>query len=258
MNFDLSDRVALISGGSRGIGKAISISLASYGADVVVNYRNDRRAAEATVAEILDLGQKAIAIQADVSDFEAASSLIRQAEAAFGTIGILVNNAGIPSRGLSVADTDPHELERVIATQALGPHYLCKLVVPRMRQLKRGDIVMISSAATRDYSANGAPYSMSKAAVEALASTLYKEERTNGIRVNTVAPGLVETEMGRRFVRASSGIVNMRDLDSYMPFGHVCQPEDVADVVAFLVSDLNIYITGERIYCDGGGEVRTF
>ena len=258
MNIDLSGRVALVTGGGRGIGKAISITLASNGANVVVNYRHDHRAAEATVAEILDLGSKALAIQADVSDFEAASALVKEAEDVYGAIGILVNNAGIPSRGLSVADTDPIELNRVMSTQALGSHYLSKLVVPKMRMLDRGDIVMISSAATKEFSANGAPYNMSKAAVEALASTLYKEERTNGIRVNTVAPGLVETEMGRRFIRASRGIVNMRDLDSYMPFGHVCQPQDVADVVAFLVSDSNVYITGERIYCDGGGEVRTY
>ena len=258
MNIDLSDRVALVSGGGRGIGKAISTTLASYGATVVVNYRVDVRAAEATVNEIRDVGSDAVAIQADISSFDEVSELVRQAEEMYSAIGILVNNAGLPSRGLSVADTDPRELQRVMNTQANGAHYLSKLVIPKMRALHRGDIVMISSAATKGFSARGAPYSMSKAALEALAATLYKEERENGIRVNTVAPGLVETEMGRRFVRASTGIVNMRDLDGRMPFGHVCQPQDIADLVAFLVSDANVYITGERIYCDGGGEISTY
>ncbi|MCE2406257.1 MAG: SDR family oxidoreductase [Pseudomonadales bacterium] len=258
MKIDLSDRAAIVSGGGRGIGRAVSLTLASYGASVVVNYRVDSRAADATVNEIRDAGGEAVAIQADVSDFEEVSELVKQAEGLYSAIGILVNNAGMPSRGLSVADTDPRELVRVMNTHANGAHYLSKLVIPKMRALDRGDIVMISSAATKGLSAKGAPYNMSKAAVEALASTLYKEERENGIRVNTVAPGLVETEMGRRFVRASTGIVNMRDLDSVMPFGHVCQPQDIADLVAFLVSDANVYITGERIYCDGGGEISTY
>ena len=193
-----------------------------------------------------------------MASFEEVGELVKQAEEMFSAIGILVNNAGMPSRGLSVADTDPRELQRVMNTQANGAHYLSKLVIPKMRALHRGDIVMISSAATKGFSAKGAPYNMSKAALEALASTLYKEERENGIRVNTVAPGLVETEMGRRFIRASTGIVNMRDLDARMPFGHVCQPQEIADLIAFLVSDANVYITGERIYCDGGGEISTY
>ncbi len=258
MNIDLTGRVALVSGGGRGIGKAIATTLASYGASVVVNYRADRDSAEATVEEIHETGSQAIAVKADIADFNAASKLVAEAENIYGSIGILVNNAGIPSRGLSVADTDPSELVRVINTHAMGAHYLSKLVIPRMRRLDRGDIVMISSAATKGYSANGAPYNMSKAALEALAATLYKEERANGIRVNTVAPGLVETEMGRRFIRATRGILNMHDLASSMPFGHVCQPQDVADVVAFLVSSSNVYITGERIYCDGGGEFSAY
>jgi NAD(P)-dependent dehydrogenase (short-subunit alcohol dehydrogenase family) len=95
---------------------------------------------------------------------------------------------------------------------------------------------------------------MAKAALEALAFTLAKEERPNGIRVNIVAPGLVETEMGRRLMKASAGVQDLRDLDAVMPFGRVCQPQDVANVVRFFVSEANSYLTGERIYCDGGGQ----
>ena len=187
-----------------------------------------------------------------MDEYDRVAEMVASVEADLGPIGILVNNAGIASRGLSVVDTDPAELRRVIATHAFGPHYLSKLVVPGMRRLKRGDIVMISSTATRGLGANGAPYNMAKTALESLAVTLSKEERPHGIRVNTVAPGLVETEMGRRLMKATAGITDMRTLDASMPFGKVCQPEDVANIVRFLVSDENTYITGEKVYCDGG------
>ena len=154
---------------------------------------------------------------------------------------------------MSVVDTEPDELRRVMATHALGPHYLSKLAIPKMRTLDRGDVVMISSVATRGLSANGAPYNMGKTALEALAVTLSREERHNGIRVNIVAPGLVETEMGRRLMKATAGVTDLRTLDAASPFGRVCQPQDVANVVRFLVSDQNTYVTGQRIYCDGGG-----
>ena len=165
-----------------------------------------------------------------------------------------MNNAGIASRGQSVADTQPEELQRVMATHALGPHYLSGLVLPGMRTLDRGDIIMISSVATRSLSANGAPYNMAKTAMEALAYTLAKEEKEHGVRVNIVAPGLVETDMGERLMRALQGVDDLRVLDDGMPFGRVCQPEDVANVVHFLVSEQNSYLTGERLYCDGGGQ----
>jgi NAD(P)-dependent dehydrogenase (short-subunit alcohol dehydrogenase family) len=171
----------------------------------------------------------------------------------FGHVDILVNNAGIASRGLSVADTEPAELERVVATHAFGAHYLSKLVLPSMRTRGRGDIIMISSVATLSMAGWGAPYNMGKAAMEALALTLFKEERRHGIRVNIVAPGLVETEMGRRLAKATMRVDDLRKLDAVMPFGHVCQPEDVANVVRFLVSERAGYVTGEKINVHGGG-----
>ncbi len=249
----LEGRVALVSGGGRGIGRAISLGLAQDGADVAVNYRRDLEAAEETVAQIEKLGRRARAFQASVDRFEEDEAMVKDAVAAFGHVDILVHNAGLASRGQSVADTDPAELERVVRTHALAAHHLAKLVLPSMRERPRGDVVMISSAATRHYAGYGAPYNMGKAALEALAFTLSKEERRHGIRVNVVAPGLVETEMGRRLMKATAGVENLRELDASMPFGHVCQPEEVADVVRFLVSDAGGYVTGERIYVDGGG-----
>ena len=244
--------MALVSGGGRGIGRAVSLALAADGAAVAVNYRRDEEAARGTVDEIVAKGGKARMYLATVAEYERVDQMIGLVEGELGPVSILVNNAGIASRGLSVVDTDPAELRRVVATHAFGSHYLCKRVIPNMRRLPRGDVVMISSIATRGLAANGGPYNMAKAALEALAVTLSREEREHGIRVNVVAPGLVETEMGRRLVKATAGVTDMRTLDEQMPFGKVCQPEDVANVVRFLVSARNTYITGETLYCDGG------
>lgn len=248
----LDGRVALVTGGGRGIGRAIAVGLAKDGADVAVNYRRDDEAAQETVKEIEKLGRKAKAYAASVDTWEACEELVKNVVADFGTIGILVNNAGIASRGNTVYDTDPAEMERVVRTHAFGPHYLSKLVLPWMRDEDRGDIIMISSIATTGMGANGAPYNMGKAAMEALAKTLYKEERPYGIHVNIVAPGLVETEMGKRLARATRGVQDIHELDKEMPFGHVCTPEEIADVVRFLVSDAARYVTGQRIEVDGG------
>jgi NAD(P)-dependent dehydrogenase (short-subunit alcohol dehydrogenase family) len=247
-------RVALITGGGRGIGRAIALALAEDGADVAVNYRRDDAAAKETVAEIEALGRVARAYKAGVGSFDEDREMVEAILADFGHVDILVNNAGIASRGNSVLDTDPAELERVLRIHALGPHHLCQLVLPSMRQQPRGDIVMISSTATLSYGANGAPYNMGKAAMEALAYTLAKEERPNDIRVNVVAPGLVETEMGRRLMKATAGVEDLRELDKLMPFGRVCQPEDVANAVRFLVSEGARYLTGEKVNVHGGGQ----
>jgi NAD(P)-dependent dehydrogenase (short-subunit alcohol dehydrogenase family) len=251
----LAGRVALVTGGSRGIGRAIALGLAEDGADVAVNWRRDEAAAKETVAAIEKLGRRAGAYRASVDSLDEDRAMVEAVHADLGTIDILVNNAGIASRGQSVTDTDPAEMERVVRIHAFGPHYLSKLVIPAMRERPRGDIVMVSSAATQRFGANGAPYGMGKAAMEALALTLFKEERAHGIRVNIVAPGLVETEMGRRLMRATAGVQDLRAIDPHMPFGRVCQPEDVADVVRFLVSDRAGYVTGERIYVHGGGDI---
>jgi len=251
---DLSGRVALVTGASRGIGRAIALALAGAGADVAVNYRRDDAAAAEVVAGIEGLGRRALAVRASVDDYEADEAMIERVRCSLGPVGILVHSAGIASRGLPVSGTEPAELMRVMATHAFAGHYLARLVVPDMAELERGDVVMISSAATKSLRGNGAPYNMAKSALEALAFTLAKEVGASGTRVNVVAPGLVETEMGRRLMRAAAGVEDLRALDSSMPFGRVCQPEDVARVVCFLVSEENGYVTGERIYVDGGGQ----
>jgi NAD(P)-dependent dehydrogenase (short-subunit alcohol dehydrogenase family) len=247
----LSGRVALVTGGGRGIGRAIALALAEDGADVAVNYRRDEAAAKETVAAIEKAGRRARSYRASVDSFEEDAAMVQAVLADFGHVDILVNNAGLASRGQSVADTDPAELERVVRTHAFAPHFLSKLVLPGMRTRPRGDIVMISSAVTRHNPPFSAPYCMGKAAMEALAFSLAKEVRKHNVHVNVVAPGLVETEMGRRLVRAARGVQDIHSLDATMPFGHVCRPEEVADVVRFVVSDAARYVTGQRIYVDG-------
>lgn len=253
MAANLAGRLALVTGGGRGIGRAISLGLAEDGADVAISFRKDAEAAARTVEEIESLGRRARAFEASVESPEDDERLAAAVLDGLGPVDILVNNAGIASRGRSVVDTDPTEVQRLLGAHAIGPHHLCRLLVPAMREQPRGDIVFISSAATDHLAANGGPYNMAKAAMEALASTLAKEERKHGIHVNVVAPGLVETEMGRRLVGAA-GITDIRKLDAAMPFGRVCQPDDVAQVVRFLVSDAGGYISGERIRVDGGGQ----
>ena len=248
----LEGRVALVSGGGRGIGRAIALGLAADGADVAINYRRDEEAARETLAEIEGLGRKAAAYQASIDDVEADEAMVDEVLAAFGHVDILVNNAGIASRGGSVAKTDPAEVVRVIGTHAIGAHHLCRLLVPQMRERERGDIVAVSSVATKQMAGGGAPYNMAKAALEALALTLANEEKRHGIRVNVVAPALVDTEMGRRLVKGAMGVEDIRTLDDGMPFGRVIAPEDVAATVRFLVSDRGAFITGQRIYVDGG------
>jgi len=253
MENSLAGRSALVTGAGRGIGRAIALALAGAGADVAVNYRRDEAAANETVGGIRALGRKSGAYQASVENWEEDQEMVAQILADFGPVSILVNNAGIASRGQAVADTDPAEMERVVRVHAFGPHYLCKLLVPQMRGLGRADVIMISSVATLHWGARGAPYSMGKAAMEALAYTLAKEERAHGVRTNIVAPSLTVTEMGRRLTKATRGVDDIHALDAASPFGRVSTPEDVAAAVLWLVSPANPYANGQKININGGG-----
>ena len=250
---NLSGRIALVTGGGRGIGAAISLALAEDGADIAIFYRRDAAAAQATVQNIEALGRRARAYAASVDDLDACKVALDAIGRELGPCSILINNAGIASRGKSVADTDPAEMERVLRVHAFGPFYLSHLLVPIMRTQPRADIIMISSIATRSLSANGAPYNMGKAALEALAATLAKEVHGDGIFVNTVCAPLTATEMGERLAKVVYGVQqDIHELNAQSGFGRVCEPADIANLVRYLVSPQNSYVTGERIYVHGG------
>ncbi len=153
-------RVALVTGGSRGIGRACALTLAADGFDVAVVYRRDEEAARATVAEAEALGRRARCYQAEVDSLDDDVRVVGSVVGDFGAVDTLVHAAGIASRGRSVADTDPVELERVMAVHAMGAHHLCRLVLPSMRTRPRGDVVFVSSVAARMLAPNGAPYNM--------------------------------------------------------------------------------------------------
>jgi len=252
----LDGRVALVTGGSRGIGRAISVRLAQDGADVAINYASNAEAANEAAALVRAEGRRCEVYPADVSKREDCEALTERILADFGHVDILVNNAGVGATAIGrpfVADTKPEDFEWLMATHAFGSWHLCQLLVPQMRELERGDVVMISSTAAQGFGPTGGTYSAAKNAMEAVAHTLAKEERRHGIHVNIVAPGLVDTDMGFALMEFTQGVEDIRDLDERMPFGHVCKPEEIAAAVAFLVGPDGSYVTNQRITVNGGG-----
>ena len=236
---DLSGHIALVTGGSRGIGAAIAIALAEAGAAVAVNYRKRAGDAEAVVAKIRDMGGRAIAIAADVSQSTRVASMVAEATSELGPIDILVNNAGIAIvRGID--DLTESDFDRVI-TVNLKSAFLCtQAVLPAMRARKWGRIVNISSGAARGGGTIGVHYNASKAGMEGLtrgyAARLVKE----GITVNAVAPSLIETDMMR----------GRPELASRIPLGRFGSPEEVANGVLMVLG--NEYMTGQTIMLNGG------
>ena len=245
-------RVALVTGASRGIGAAIAVRLAGEGLDVAVNYRRGEEAASDVVTAAEGRGARARAYRADVSSYDEDAAMVEQVIADFGRLDVLVCNAGIASRGNTVADTDPAEPARLLGVHAVGAHHLAALALPHLRRHERSDIVVVSSTAAARPAAGGAPYTMAKVALEAMARTLALEEGDNGVRVDIVAPGLTVTDMGDRLARAMTSAPGAADLDSATPFGRVTRPEDVAAVVAFLVSADAAMVTGQRIEVTSG------
>ncbi|HEY9310900.1 SDR family NAD(P)-dependent oxidoreductase [Williamsia sp.] len=253
----LAGRTAIVTGGSRGVGRAVALRLARDGAAVAVNYRRDGAAAEEVVDLIVAAGGYARAYQASIDDENAVADMVAAIHSDLGTVDLVVSNAGSASRGHDVASTPRADYVQQLQVHTLGPIGLLQQVLPDMRKaaagaVGRGDIVMISSNTTSSAPPNSAPYTMAKAAMETCIRTIAREERSYGIHANIVAPGLIATEMGKRLVSASQG-ADISDLDADSPFGRVCRPEDVAGTVAFLVSPDSGYVTGQRLVVDGGG-----
>jgi 3-oxoacyl-[acyl-carrier protein] reductase len=252
---ELAGRVALVSGGGRGVGRGISEELGAAGATVAVVYHRDLEAAEETTKAITRAGGVATVHRAAVESMEECRRACDEVLSTHGGVDILVSNVGIASLGRPVAETEPEEMERLFGIHVMGAFHLVQLLVPQMRKRPRGDVIMVSSVNASANPGRGAPYNVAKAALESLAFTLAKEEVRHGIHVNVVAPGLVVSEMGRRLVKAA-GVEDIHSLDAAAPFGHVCVPADVGRVVRFLVSDGAGYVTGQRLAVDGGGPQR--
>ncbi|WP_330254964.1 SDR family oxidoreductase [Nocardia sp. NBC_00565] len=248
----LDGRIALVTGGSRGLGAAIARQLGRDGAVVAVHYRTDADAAAQVVADIAAEGGHAIAVSGSIGDLDAVDAFVDEVVDTIGAVDLLVSNAGTASRGQSIADSPNAEFEQLLRIHALGPLHLVRRLLPGMRALPRGDVIAISSATVADAPPFAAPYTVAKSALETAMRTLAREERRHGIRVNIVAPGLIDTDMGQRLVQAKAG-ADIASIGSDFPFGHVCRPEEVSGIVAFLASAEGGYITGQRITVDGGG-----
>jgi 3-oxoacyl-[acyl-carrier protein] reductase len=250
----LTGRTALITGASRGIGRAIALRFAAEGADIAINYVSNEGAAQEVAAAVEALGRKAAIYQGDVANSEACEALCNAAMTDFPQIDILINNAGIGSAAINrpaIAEATAEQWQLLLGANLWGPINMCRALVPHMRAAERSDVVMMSSVAVQNLAPGFGVYSASKAALEALGHTLAKEERANGMRVNIVAPGLVDTDMGRNIVKAITGSDDMRARDAGAPFGFVCTPEDIAATVLHLCSEDGRYITNQRITVSG-------
>jgi NAD(P)-dependent dehydrogenase (short-subunit alcohol dehydrogenase family) len=254
----LDGRVALVTGGSRGVGAAVAQELAAAGANVGVSYFRSPDAAAHVVSEIERRGGRAMAVYASAADGDSWTAAAETIRAEYGDVDLLVSNAGVASRGRSVADTDPEEYRTLLGVHALGPIELIRTLLPGMRSKSRSDIVVISSSIVDAGPPNCAPYVMAKAAMEAACRVLAREEREHGVRVNVVSPGLVDTDMGARLVAAKSSGGTMSATEAHAPFGRVCKPADIGRIVTFLAGVGGEYITGQRVIVDGGGAMPDF
>ena len=239
-------QVALVTGSSRGIGRAVALELAREGYDVCVNYLQHREAAESLVSQLREMGGEAIAVQADVADSRAVEDMVRQTEDALGPVTLLVNNAGISWYGL-FQDTDDSTWDRVLAVNLTGARNAARAVLPRMISEKAGCIINISSMWGLRGASCEVAYACSKAAIIGLTRSLALELAPSGIRVNCVAPGCIETDMVRVLGEETRAM-----LVEETPLGRLGTPEDIAHAVAFFASEKASFLTGQVLTADGG------
>lgn len=239
-------KVALVTGASRGIGRAIAAELSAEGWAVCVNYLEQRAAAEALVRQLRANGQDAVAVQADVADRQAVNAMVEAVKRELGPVSLLVNNAGISRQGL-FQDTDDETWDRMLAVNLTGARNTARAVLSHMLREKQGCIVNISSIWGLRGASCEVAYACSKAAIIGLTRSLALELAPSGIRVNCVAPGCVETDMVRIL-----GPETRAMLVEETPLGRLGTPEDIAHAVAFFASDRAAFLTGQVLTADGG------
>ena len=242
----LTGKVALVTGAGRGIGREIALTLAEYGADVIVNYNGSKEKAEEGVDKIKEKGRKAAAVQCSVADFEACGRMITDMLDVFGHIDILVNNAGITKDNLMIRMTE-QDFDAVIDTNLKGTFNMIKHLYRPFLKQKAGRIINLSSVTGVLGNAGQANYAASKAGVIGLTKSMARELASRNITVNAVAPGFIDTDMTQAMTDAAKEATVAQ-----IPLKRVGTPRDVAETVAFLASDKAAYITGQVISVDGG------
>ena len=245
--FDLTGKVALVTGGGRGLGRAIALAFAQHGADVAVNYRGNQAAVDEVVAAIETLGHRALAIQGDTSaGREACEGIVKAALDAFGKVDILVNNAGITRDNLMMR-MDEDEWQSVIDTNLSGPFWMTRAIARPMLKARSGRIINMSSVAGRMGNVGQANYASAKAGLLGLTKSTARELASRGITCNAIAPGLIETELTADLNQAARDFV----INS-TPLGYIGSVEDVAAAALYFASDEARYVTGQVLGVDGG------
>ena len=242
----LKDQVAVVTGGSRGIGRAVVKALAAEGARVAVVYRGSKEAAEEVVREVTQAGGSALALQLDVTDTAAVQAGVERVEKELGPVDVLVNNAGVIHDDLFVR-LEPEQWNLVIQTNLGGTYNFCRAVAYPMMKRRRGRIINVSSVAAEHVNMGQTNYAASKGAINAFTRALAVELASRGVTVNAVAPGFIETDMSAA-VRNKAGDL----IKKFIPMRRIGTPDDVAKVVAFLAGPDSAYITGQVLTVDGG------